>query len=398
MVKEEDKNALTGDLRDLWEDIDETGNNIDQGIKEVETEVGTLENKVSNLPTFVEQTHAEFEKYTSLTGGDMGFLLLAVALQSLRQILLNLFKTRIDDKKAAQKVKGDDKEHSDRTETRYYASIEEIIKNPVPFDCVQKEPVVKRNHNPKLSGFNHRYKALGHDPYLGLIIGTANIMTSTITVTESGFNLTSYHVHTGTNLSKTGSPYSIDKLSAKADTSLIFEKIFKRLQEEGKEGYKALALALWKECVHLRSDIRTKKSLPLPLLSAASPNLTRILGFLEIDYLTVKIVEKEYILSVLIDLFIRIIYGFCYDEGKDISKEFYKVRLSKILKYSNEIALTSSAIQTYVRIVSGDITSTKSFDFGGMINTLYRTFTTPVEIAKIQQDYLISKGIKYLNN
>jgi len=153
---------------------------------------------------------------------------------------------------------------------------------------------------------------------------------------------------------------------------------------------------LFKECVHLRSDIRTKKALPIPLLSSVSPNLTRIMGFLEIDYLTIKIIEKEYVLSTIIDLIIRILYNFCYDEEKDVSQELYRVRCLKILLYSNEIATTSSAIQTWVRMAYCDITSAKYFDFGGAINTLYREMTTPLKIAEIQHEYLTSKGINYL--
>jgi hypothetical protein len=362
----------------------------------MEKRVEKLDQKVRELPNFIEKTHEEFERYTSLTSGDMSFLGLAIVLQSARQVLLNLYKERIDDQESANKTLGHDEEHSNRSGKRYYASIEEITTNPVPFDSVQKEDVVKRNDNPKLSGINHRYKAIGHDPYLGLIFGTANIMTSTITLNKGRFHVSTYHVHSGENISKSGKPYKIDKLSAKADTGLMFKKIYERLQTEKAEGYKALAYALFKECVHLRSDIRTKKALPIPLLSSVSPNLTRIMGFLEIDYLTIKIIEKEYVLSTIIDLIIRILYNFCYDEEKDVSQELYRVRCLKILLYSNEIATTSSAIQTWVRMAYCDITSAKYFDFGGAINTLYREMTTPLKIAEIQHEYLTSKGINYL--
>ena len=96
---------------------------------------------------------------------------------------------------------GHHKEKTDRQGKKYYASVDEIIKNPVPFDAIRKEENVKNSiNNPKISGFNHRFKALGHDPYLGLVFGTANIMTSTITVNEGFFCIDSYHVYTGTYL------------------------------------------------------------------------------------------------------------------------------------------------------------------------------------------------------
>lgn len=391
-----EKKEFESELKNLWTEFNNADLNINQRIETMEIRVEKLDQKVRELPNFIEKTHEEFEKYTSLTSSDMNFLSLAIVLQSARQVLLNLYKERIDDKEAANKTSGHKKEHSNRSGKRYYASIDEIKTNPVPFDSVQKEDVIKRNDNPKINGMNHRYKAIGHDPYLGLIFGTANIMTSTITINEGGFKVSTYHVHSGENFSISGKPYKIDKLSAKAHTSLMFKKIYERLQMEKVDGYKALAYALLKECVHLRSDIRTKKALPIPLLSYVSPNLTRIMGFLEIDYLTIKIIEKEYVLSVIIDLIIRILYSFCYDEEKDISLELYRVRCMKILLYSNEIATTSSAIQTWVRIAYGDITSAKYFDFGGAINTLYREMTTPLKIAEIQHEYLISKGINYL--
>ena len=395
-ITENEKQEITSKLKVLWSEFQENDIVNNQQIGTVEEHVKKLEDRVNEFPNFIKKTHEEFERYTSLTTGDMNFLALAIVLQSARQVLLNYYKERIDDKDSAKKTLGHNEEHSNRSGRRYYASIEEIKSNPVPFDSVQKEDVVKRNDNPKLSGMNHRYKAIGHDPYLGLIFGTANIMTSTITLNEGGFHVSTYHVHSGENVSALGKPYKIDKLSAKANTGLMFKKIYERLQTEKGEGYKALAYALLKECIHLRSDIRTKKALPIPLLGSLSPNLTRIMGYLEIDYLTIKIIEKEYVLSVIIDLIIRILYGFCYDEEKDVSQELYRVRRLKILLYSNEIATTSSAIQTWVRIACGDITSAKYFDFGGAINMLYREITTPLKIAEVLHEYLISKGINYL--
>ena len=387
---------MSKELSNIWEEFHSGYVENNSSLQQVENSLDEMEKRVAAFPDFIERTHETFERQTSLTRSDVGFLTFAIVLQSAKQVLLNLYKTRLDDKEAAKKTIGHHEEHSNRSERRYYASIEEIKSNPVPFDCVQKEEVVKRNDNPKLSGMNHRYKAIGHDPYLGLIFGTANIMTSTITLTKGKFQISSYHVHSGSNISRAGTVYKIDKLSARASTILIFEKIRERLQTDKKEGFQALAHALWKECVHLMSDIRTKKSLPIPLMGLVSPDFARILGFFEIDYLTVKIVEAEYAFSAFIDLTVYLLYCFCYNAEKDISPELYRVRCLKILQYSNEIATTSSAIQTWVRMAYGDITSAKFFDLGGAINTLYRTFSTPVKIAEIQHEYLLSKGINYL--
>ena len=369
---------------------------LKQKVDELENKVGLYSEKIERMPLFVKKTNEEFEEYTSLTNTDVCFLMFAVALQTIRQILVNIFKERLSDQEAAKKTMGHHREKTDRQGIRYYASVDEIINNPVPFDAIRKENEVKDSaYNPKLSGFNHRFKALGHDPYLGLIFGTANIMTSTITVNDGFLGISSYHVHTGTYL-RQGKEVPTDKIYESASTMEIFEKVYHRLQAESTEGVKALAVSLFKECVHLRSDIRTRKSLPLPLLSLVSPNITRLLGYYELDYLTVKNVEKEYILSVIIDLIVKILYSFCYNEEKDVSKELYRARVLKILLYSKEIAMASSTLQTVIRMAVGDITSVKYFDFGGSLNTLYRVFTTPQKIAWIKHEYLVSKSVEYV--
>ena len=100
-------------------------------------------------------------------------------------------------------------EHSDRRTRQYYATKTEIANNPVPFDAVRKSETVKNNGNPKLNGFNHRYTAIGHDPLLGLVFGTANIMTKTISVAKGKFILETYHVGSGMATNGRGE-YKID--------------------------------------------------------------------------------------------------------------------------------------------------------------------------------------------
>ena len=361
-LSDNDKKRIAEELKQLLKDSSGHLDDISQRVNQLEEKVGQYSERVEELPSFIRKTNEEFEKYTSLTDTDVGFLMFAVALQTARQVVVNLFKERISDQEAAKNTMGHHKEKTDRQGKKYYASVDEIIKNPVLFDAIRKEENVKNSiNNPKISGFNHRFKALGHDPYLGQ-----------------------------------GKEVPTDKMYEPASTMEIFENVFQRLREEGKEGVKALAVSLFKECVHLRSDLRTKKSLPLPLLSLTSPNLTRVLGYCELDYLTVKNIEREYILSVIIDLIIRILYSFCYNEDKDVSKELYRARMLKILMYSNEMAMVSSTVQTAIRMAVGDITSAKYFDFGGAFNTIYRVFTTPQKIAQIKHEYLLSKSIDYI--
>ena len=284
---------------------------LDQEIASLKMETDSYKEKLDTLPQFIAEIDQEFESRTWLNKVDICFVMLACVLQAGRIVLVRHYKERLSDKESAQNTPGHTEEHSSRRASRYYASIDEIKDNPVPFDCVQKEEVVKRNGNPKLSGMNHRYKAIGHDPYLGLIFGTANIMTNTITVAEGGFKFSTYHVHTGTSFNGG----NIDKICAGASTPLMFEKIGQRLQSEKKEGYKALGVALAKKVVHLLSDVRTKKSLPLPIVSAISPNLSRILGYLDIDYYNIKMLETEAGLALVVNAIIKILHGFAYNNS-----------------------------------------------------------------------------------
>ena len=384
-LNDEEKARVVSLLKEKWHKyISET--------KSLKNDVLDFKEKIDNLPTFVEETNREFEEQTKLTSKDITVLMMACIMQATRVIVLKRFKERLSDQESANKTPGHKDEHSARRVQRYYASIDEIRNNPVPYDCVQKEEVVKRNGNPKLSGLNHRYKAIGHDPYLGFVFGTANIMTNTITITNGGFAFSSYHVHTG--IAYNGG--NIDKICAAADTSLIFSKIIERIQSEKKDGYAALGYALLKEFIHLKSDIRTSKSLPIPLVSAASPDFSRILGYLNIDYLNVRLFEKEAGLSILINTLIKFLHMFLYDENKDGDIELYKIRTTKIIGISNEIVTACDFIVAAVRFALGDEKAITKIDWGGTVVTLWHIANDPITIAKIKHEYLISQTTNYL--
>ena len=62
---------------------------------EIDKQLDNLQNKVDNLPAFVEKTNADFEALTGLTPIDDAFLVFATSLQIVRQILLNKYKDRL---------------------------------------------------------------------------------------------------------------------------------------------------------------------------------------------------------------------------------------------------------------------------------------------------------------
>lgn len=54
----------------------------------------------------------------------------------------------------------------------------EILTGSVPYDAIKTGAHVSGTG---LSGTTHRYRTLGHDPILGWIFGTANILTNSLT-------------------------------------------------------------------------------------------------------------------------------------------------------------------------------------------------------------------------
>ena len=72
----------------------------------------------------------------------------------------------------------------------------EIVFSGVPYDAITgSKDVLKVG----LSGTTHRYRTLGHDPILGWIFGTLNILTDTLTLN----NFVSYRVEKGRITNKT---------------------------------------------------------------------------------------------------------------------------------------------------------------------------------------------------
>ena len=352
-----------------------------------------LQSKVDALPDFVNKTNSEFERITSINNEkDLCLLMTASALQIARQLLIDQFKNRPTDQEAAKRTPGHSKEKSNRHK-RYYATIEEMETNHVPFDCFDKEMGIAGDptRNPSLSGYNHRFKALGHDPILGLIFGTANVMTNTVTVANGGLSLSTYHVHTGFGHRKE-TIFLKDKIDARANTALMFEKVTERVQ---KEGIRPLAVALRKTIIHQLSDVTTKQSLPIPILSYISPNLAHAASAVEINQLNLKLFAKEASLSVLINEIIRLVHYLAYNEATDGPIELYKARTTKILYYSNVLATGSNLLLAIVRAAMGDERAFNKLDYGGTAITFAHLLKDPITIANIQEEFLLSNIKKH---
>ena len=388
-MTEEQKAAIQERLKNMVDEFDSIK-------KEIDNNLHSYEEKIDGLPKYIESIDLEFEELTSITKKDVSFLIFASVLQVARQLITSLLKTRLSDKESANKTPFHVEEHSDRRTRQYYATKTEIANNPVPFDAIRKSEVVKNNGNPKLNGFNHRYTAIGHDPILGLIFGTANIMTKTISVAKGKFIFETYHVGSGIATNGRGE-YKVDMLTNQASTSLMFEHIHMRIKKEGKDGWEALIMSLGKEIVHLLSDIRTSKSLPIPIVSAVSPDISRILNLCGIDALSATTFSIDILVSKMIDSAIAYMHTWCYNPESDGPIETYQVRTKNIIYYSNLISLTSTTVQTLFRTYMGDTSAITKFDFGGALSSWDVIWNTPFIISDIKSEYIRNKTVNFLN-
>jgi len=344
-------------------------------MKIIKTETERVESVAHNAESILDDLDAQFEEKTGLTKIDVTFLFFAVALQIARQYLVTKFPNRLNDQEAANNTFGHKEEHSDRTHRLYNPSLEEIITNPVPFDA-------NIGANGALSGggkLGHRVTTLGHDPVLGLIFGTANIATSTLT----NYKLQSFHIKT--------SDLNRDYFANKARTDLVFWYAGDKLFKQGFAGKKIMVTSLIKEIIHLKTDLDTKNSLPLPLISLYDPKLASNLADYGIDMSNVVNVGKQIALASFINWLISTIHGLFYfiDENQT-ERSLYEVRTRKILMYSNVIASVSNLA------VVGITKNLKLLDVGGLIVTLHRIYTDQIFIRNVKREFVLGEFNKLI--
>jgi hypothetical protein len=360
-------------IQERRKNLDERSVQTSNLILDIANESLRVADYAHNASRILDDLDTEFEKQTELTRIDIIFLFFATALQCVRQYVLTGFPERIDDQTAANTTEGHTEEHSNRSHWWYNPPLKEIITSPVPFDAMYGSPDFELG----LSGKTHRMKTLGHDPILGWIFGTANIATSTLTTND----LASYHVKTGTALKR-------DKITNYAQTPLVFLYTKEKLLNNGFEGKKIIASSLIKEAVHLKSDINTKESLPLPVISVFSPELAKTLASYGIDMANIATVGKQAGYAFLINTLIGMIHYLVHDFNKGESRKLYEVRTRKILSYSNYIASASNLLCVTIAAALGNGAAFRKLDIGGFIVTLYRLISDSDFIQKIKEEFV----------
>lgn len=343
-------------------------------LNEIAKESGRVADVAKNANSIIQNLDVKFKQATRLSNTDIAFLFFATSLQCVRQYLITLFKQRTGhDESAKESYEKEDqifkklfKDRNKDKHKRYYATLDEIIYNGVPYDAL----FGSNDFELGLSGNSHRFRTLGHDPILGWIFGTSNIMTSTLT----DWKFSTYHVEEMPKLNGVLMP----KIIKKANTNLMLDKVIERIQSEPR----ALAASVIKQGFHYKSDELSKAGLPIPMLSTISPDMTQKLAEHGIDAANCINVGKQGAFSNLINTLIATIHGLFFDKSQHGSWELYALKTKKILSYSNIIA--SSSNLAYVALTHDLL----KLDIGGLIITLYRIINDKKFIESVKEEFL----------
>ena len=330
----------------------------------------------------LERINSEFAQKVKLRKMDIPFLLIAAALQTVRWILTPELGQKInpddrmphDDKKIKDEVKRQNEEFKkkhlksenqggtwevNKSERKTWM---DMVFNSIPYDATKGSRVLGIN----MEGGYHRYKTLGHDPILGWVFGTADIMIDAITLNS----FDSYRVK---KMTITNEIITLPALFAEVKDVIDYDK-------------HCLPAALFAQGVHLKSDKYTKLGLPVPILGAFSEALAGKLYHSQYDALCLardaKIVGTSATIAILINMIIGLVHGLFYNKEKDGEREFYEARTRKILMYSNVIASACNVITVCI------IKNPKKLDIGGLLVTISRLFTDIRFIAKLKQEFI----------
>ena len=385
-------NGLENIIGDL-EKIRQCNETINKEIASIRERIDRCIEVCDNTPQILNESTNEFNRLTSIFNKkDIPFFVFSVILQCGVKYLIKVLR-EMSDKELADKTPFHNTEKSNRYGNKYYVTKEEIVANPVPFDAVQKEHnnqwyEENGQQRPGFSGFNHRTTALGHDPLLGLFIGTANIMTSTIT----RYDFVSWHVSTKAHLrtARNGKEYFayLDTISERANTIEIFRSIIDRLKNEGEDGWITLGYALLKEIVHLFTDLPSKQGLPLPVISTLSPGLARKLSLYGLNMSTIT---QGSFATMLINWLIGFLHGLCKDKDED--EQLYMVRTQKIIMYSDILSTVSDIGYSMFTAYMGDKNTMRKFDMGGYFVTLYQICHSSDVISAVEREFYTKRII-----
>lgn len=385
-TREKDTRLEHRPVLESWEDIVSQANLHEPEMVVLEDIMS--EQEIQGAFDKLDEIEKKFSHKTSIVNKtDLKFLVVATALQVAKSLVFPYVAEKFDygnsfdpserldhNDKSIEKAhrEANDKyrdKHMEKHGTGHWIN---ILYQTVPYDITKGSKDLGIN----MGGKYHRMYTLGHDPILGWIFGTANILTDCIT-----FN--NFH----TNRISRVDPITGAKKMVITPEVVFIGQMFKECYDEVKADPLNLPAALFAQAQHLKSDEFTKLGLPVPLLSSINENFASKLYSENYDALClardVKIVGASFVVSKLVDMIISLLHGLFRSEDED--KDLYEVRTRKILLISNAIASTSSVINAAVT------SNPKNIDIGSLLNTVSHLFTDVRFITRIKQEFIESE-------
>lgn len=361
---------------------------LSSNVEEISESVAKKQDVIKNVNIIISDIDKAFAEKTSIANKkDMAFLWGAVGLQCVRWILIPTLdessltpdtENRKDATKEGKKDKSKTGSQLNKSgENKLngkYIDCKQIMSLPVPYDAmlgtedIYIEGVTDIGKN--ISGSNHHAATWGHDPIIGHIIGTHNILTRSITFRDKKITTRKVDIPSGRQQIVLPEHYGLFNMFGDVVGTL-------------KEDIKRLPKAHLKQVLHFQSDKYTHDGLPIPLLPAGLQQklLKKDWNSKELENIIkkgAKGIAKNMLMSALINTSVGILHGFCYNESKDEDYKLYSIRTRKIVATSNVI---SSSINV-VAVIGGSAIGVMSenpdlvkksishADIGGYIETI----------------------------
>ena len=395
--------------RKMEEDLDKEFNDLKENLNEVQKQsknfISINEKRLENfdkLDEIIKDIDKEFAEKTGIFNKkDQTFLWTAITLQTARIYLLNKI-TEIEKAGKGKKEKYFKKFQKkifknnffqntideNNLSNRYFAPLEQIITTPgVPYDATK---FYKKNEKLDIfEGANHRFATLGHDPILGYIFGTSNILTNTITTcVENAFKITN-KISFGslsTNYVDYNELFKNPTISNDiASTIDMFQAVLDRFQKDKK----SIVASIIKQTIHIATDLYTPKGIQFPTtnLVLSKKNVENITKYISTGDIIKTWASVK--MASFINFLVATIHSLLYDENTDISREIYSVRTSKIISTSSTIASSSNIIFTMLKAyIKKDISTLKELDIGGILVEISKSKKLQ---EKIRREYLEEK-------
>lgn len=350
-----------------------------------------VEKSVREYGENLERIDREFKERTRLQDADAAFVVAATMLQVARVLVINSL-TEVE--RAGAGNAKEDALHSfqdrvfsgfgdgDPAESgRLFASKSHILSSRgVPYDATRYEA-----ENFKVfKGANHRFATLGHDPVLGLVFGTSNIMTNSITCVKDA-NVFGIGARIPATYSVSYDAFGKNPLiGAPAGTVEMLVAAGRRVVSEPD----AAAAALVKQLIHIGTDLYTPCGIQVPFANlvldkAHTEALTKYVSTGD-----VLKVGMQAGMTVLINWLIAALHGCSLifkDDGSDYCTEMYQARTKKIILISDTIATSSSVVQASIT------KNPKCLDLGGAAVLVYRLFSDARFVARLKEEYVQSE-------